>query len=141
MTHRFTSLRRYWALVPVLALLVLAAAGFVVEADSATHAPARVLVVVDTAGERDPVLVSRAEAALERAERAGAEAQMRVTRTPTEQLSVTHYFAAKGFDTIVGVGLDREIAVDPVAAAYPETRFALTDAPSLAAAATSAVAR
>jgi basic membrane protein A and related proteins len=134
MTHRSTSIRRYWGLIPVLALLALVAAGFVVEADSSTRAPERVLVVVDTVGERDPVLVQRAEAAVERAERAGADAEMRVTRTPTEQLSVTHYFAAKGFDTIVGVALDRKIAVDPVADKYPETRFALVGELRLAAA-------
>jgi basic membrane lipoprotein Med (substrate-binding protein (PBP1-ABC) superfamily) len=88
------------------------------------------------------VLVGRAEDAVERAERAGAEAEMRVTRTPTQQLSVTHYFAAKGFDAIVGVGLDRDIAVDPVAREYPETRFALAGGPALGdAAATAATAR
>ena len=35
----------------------------------------------------------------------GAEAELRITRTPTEQLSVTSYFAARGYD-VVGVGLD-----------------------------------
>ena len=49
---------------------------------------------------------------------------------PTEQLSVTRYFAARGYD-IVGVGLDREIAVDPVAERYPDTRFSLVDSRDL----------
>jgi basic membrane lipoprotein Med (substrate-binding protein (PBP1-ABC) superfamily) len=133
MTHRFTTIR--WALAPLLALLALVAAGFVVEADSATQEPRRVLVVVDTAGARDPGLVSAGEAAVARAERSGADAQLRVTRTPTEQLSVTHYFAAKGFDAIVGAGLDRAIAVDPVAAHYPDTRFSLVGEEGLATAA------
>jgi basic membrane lipoprotein Med (substrate-binding protein (PBP1-ABC) superfamily) len=116
----------------MLALLALVAVGLVAEADSATHEPNRVLVVVDTAGERDPALVSAAEAAVARAERSGADAQLRVTRTPTDQLSVTHYFAAKGYDSIVGAGLDRAIAVDPVAARYPHTRFSLVDEEELA---------
>jgi basic membrane lipoprotein Med (substrate-binding protein (PBP1-ABC) superfamily) len=124
-----------WALALLLALLALIAAGYVFEADSATQEPTRVLVVVDTAGERDPALVSAGEAAVEQAERSGAEAELRVTRTPTEQLSVTHYFAAKGFDAIVGAGLDRAIAVDPVAERYPDTRFSLVDEQGLAAAA------
>ena len=54
---------------------------------------------------------------------AGPEAQLRVPRTPTEQLSVTHYFAARGSRLVVGVGLDRDVAVAPVAAKFPHTRF------------------
>ena len=66
--------------------------------------------------------------------------ELRITRTPTEQLSVTSYFAARGYD-IVGVGLDREIAVDPVAERYPATRFSLIDARGLPAAVAAAAAR
>jgi basic membrane lipoprotein Med (substrate-binding protein (PBP1-ABC) superfamily) len=125
MTYRNPYIRRAWIAIPVLVLLVLAAAGYVFEADSRTGQPTRVLVVVDTAGEPDAALVDRATAALRQAERSGADADLRVTRTPTEQLSVTHYFAAKHYDAIVGVNLDRTIAVDPVEAEYPDTRFAL----------------
>jgi basic membrane lipoprotein Med (substrate-binding protein (PBP1-ABC) superfamily) len=138
MTDRYTHIRRAWIAIPVLVLLVLAAAGYVFEADSRTEQPTRVLVVVDTAGERDPALVDRATAALRQAERAGAEADLRVTRTPTEQLSVTHYFAAKHYDAIVGVNLDRTIAVDPVEDEYPGTRFALVDELELGEAVTAA---
>jgi hypothetical protein len=35
---------------------------------------------------------------------------------------VTHYFAALGYD-IAGVGLDRRVAVAPVAEKFPATRF------------------
>ena len=125
MTYRTPYTRRAWIAIPVLVLLVLAAAGYVFEADSRTEQPTRVLVVVDTAGEPNPALVDRATKALRQAERSGAEADLRITRTPTEQLSVTHFFAAKHYDTIVGVDLDRTIAVDPVEAEYPDTRFAL----------------
>ena len=62
----------------------------------------------------------RGEAAVKAA---GSEAQLRVPRTSTEQLSVTHYFAARGYRLVVGVGLDRDVAVAPVAAKYPRTRF------------------
>jgi basic membrane lipoprotein Med (substrate-binding protein (PBP1-ABC) superfamily) len=134
MTYRSPHIKRPWIAIPVLVLLVLAAAGYVFEADSRTGQPTRVLVVVDTAGRQDPHLVERATAAFRQAERAGAEADLRVTRTPTEQLSVTHYFAAKRYDAIVGVNLDSEIAVEPVEQEYPETRFALADEAGLSAA-------
>jgi basic membrane lipoprotein Med (substrate-binding protein (PBP1-ABC) superfamily) len=141
MTYRSPHIRRPWIAIPVLVLLVLAVAGYVFEADSRTEQPTRVLVVVDTAGRQDARLVERATAALRQAERAGAEAELRVTRTPTQQLSVTHYFAAKRYDAIVGVNLDRAIAVAPVEAEYPDTRFALVAAPALATAAEAAAAR
>ena len=141
MTYRFPYNRRAWIAVPVLVLLVLAGAGYVLEADSRTEQPTRVLVVVDTAGEPNAALVDRATAALRQAERSGADADLRITRTPTEQLSVTHFFAAKHYDAIVGVNLDRAIAVAPVEAEYPDTRFTLVSEPALATAATAAAAR
>jgi basic membrane lipoprotein Med (substrate-binding protein (PBP1-ABC) superfamily) len=57
---------------------------------------------------------------------AGPGAELRVPRTATEQLSVTHWFAARGYD-VVGVGLSRSVAVDPVARRYPDVRFELLD--------------
>ena len=57
---------------------------------------------------------------------AGPGAELRIPRTATEQLSVTHWFAARGYD-IVGVGIDRAVAVDPVARHYPDVRFELLD--------------
>ena len=130
-----------WIALPAIVLAVLAVAGFVIQAEGQTVRPARIAVVVDTSQGPNPPLVERAAQALARAEAAtGAEFQLRVTRTPTEQLSVTHYLAAEGFDTIVGVGLDRSLAVDPVAAKYPETRIA-TVAPGGLSAATIAAGR
>jgi hypothetical protein len=74
-----------------------------------------VVVVASPALAADP----RARAAIAR-----SGAQLRVPRSPTEQLSVTHLFAARGA-TIVGAGLDRRVAVDPVAARYRGVRFVL----------------
>jgi hypothetical protein len=71
-----------------------------------------------------------ADAALARTASAVAErrgAGLRLPRSPTEQLEVTHLFAARGY-TIVGVGLVKRIAVDPVAARYPGVRFVLLPA-------------
>jgi basic membrane lipoprotein Med (substrate-binding protein (PBP1-ABC) superfamily) len=80
----------------------------------------RVVVVVDAAAGRDPAVLAEARSAVQRA---GGEAQLRVPRTATEQLSVTHYFAARGYSVVVGVGLDHPVAISPVAARFPNTRF------------------
>ena len=100
----------------LLAIVVFAIA----QAAPAAPTERRVAVVVDAAAGNDPAVLDEARAAVARA---GSEAQLRVPRTSTEQLSVTHYFAAQGYRLVVGVGLDRGIAVAPVAAAYPRTRF------------------
>ena len=48
---------------------------------------------------------------------------VRVPRSAAEELGVTHLLAARGERTVVGVGLDRRVAVAPVARRYPGTRF------------------
>jgi hypothetical protein len=113
-----------WIALPAVVLAVLVVAGFVIQAQGQPVRPTRIAVVVDTSKGPAPAVVDRADAALRAVEAAaGAEGQLRVTRTPTEQLSVTHYLAAEGYDAIVGVDLDRAIAIDPVAARYPHTRL------------------
>jgi basic membrane lipoprotein Med (substrate-binding protein (PBP1-ABC) superfamily) len=99
-------------------LLALALAGCVQVASAAPQR--RVVVVVDAAAARDPGVLAEARAAVARA---GDGAQLRVPRTATEQLSVTHYFAAQRYDLVVGVGLDRRVAVAPVARKFPRTHF------------------
>ena len=120
-------------LFPILALALVAlfVAGFVFQAEGQSPVPPRFVVVVDESAGRDAAAIDAATDAIGDAR--GADGELRITRTPTEQLSVTSYFAARGYD-IVGVGLNREIAVDPVADAYPETRFSLTGARGLPAA-------
>jgi basic membrane lipoprotein Med (substrate-binding protein (PBP1-ABC) superfamily) len=106
---------RYLIIAALLALTVS------VGAQAASAEPERrVVVVVDATAGNDPAALAEARAAVERA---GAEAQLRVPRTPTEQLSVTRYFAAKDYDLVIGVGLDRPVAVAPVSERYPDTRF------------------
>ena len=109
----------------LLAVVALGVAGFVFQAEGQSPVPPRVVVVVDQSAGRDDAAVDAATRAVTAAR--GVEATLRITRTPTEQLSVTSYFAARGYD-VVGVGLDPEIAVDPVAERYPTTPFLLTDA-------------
>jgi len=99
-------------------LLALALVGV---AQVAAAAPERrVVVVVDTTAGQDPAVVAEARAAVARSR---GDAELRVTRTPTEQLSVTHYFAARGYDLVVGVGLDQRVAAAPVARKFPHTHF------------------
>jgi basic membrane lipoprotein Med (substrate-binding protein (PBP1-ABC) superfamily) len=86
---------------------------------TASAAPERrVAVVVDAAA--GPAALAEAKAAVKAA---GPEAQLRVPRTSTEQLSVTPSLAASGYRLVVGIGLDRDVAVAPVEAKYPRTRF------------------
>jgi hypothetical protein len=102
------------------AVTLLVAGGAQVAAQPAAarkDAPVRV-AVLSPAVAKDPQI---------RAAVSAAGAQLRVPRTPTEQLSVTHLFAAEGA-TIVGAGLDRRVAVDPVAERFPSARFVLLGA-------------
>src|SRR5262249_6191301 len=48
---------------------------------------------------------------------------VRVPHSEAEQLAVTHLLAAQGVRRVIGVGLDRRVAVEPVARRYPGTRF------------------
>jgi hypothetical protein len=100
-------------------------------APAQTTAERRAVVVVDAAAASDPAVLAEARAAVAAA---GEDAQLRVPRTATEQLGVTHLFAARGYDVVVGVGLDRRVAVAPVASHYQTTRF-VTAAPGKVAAA------
>jgi basic membrane lipoprotein Med (substrate-binding protein (PBP1-ABC) superfamily) len=102
----------------IAGVLALAIASGVQGASAAPQR--RVVVVVDASAAKDPAVLSDARAAVAQA---GDEAQLRIPRTPTEQLAVTHYFAAQGYTLVIGVGLDHPVAISPVAAKYPNTRF------------------
>jgi len=108
-----------------LALLVsaLLAGNLVRPASPATGRgdPVRIAVVVP--GDR-PALRARAQALVAAAAtRPAMRAELRVAHGATEQLAVTHALAVRRFTTVVGVGLDRRVAVDPVAARFPDVRF------------------
>ena len=92
-------------LLPTLALALVAlfVAGFVFQAEGQSPVPPRFVVVVDESAGRDAAAIDAATAAIRAAR--GADGELRITRTPTEQLSVTSYFAARGYD-VVGVGLE-----------------------------------
>jgi basic membrane lipoprotein Med (substrate-binding protein (PBP1-ABC) superfamily) len=100
------------------ALLAAAATGC---AQVAEGSQPKVLVVLGGKAAQSPALIERARAAVAHA--GGAEAQLRVPRTATEELGVTHLAAARGYDTVIAVDLDHRVSVDPVAARYPDVRF------------------
>jgi basic membrane lipoprotein Med (substrate-binding protein (PBP1-ABC) superfamily) len=113
---RITLIRMTLRSLIVAGLLGLALVG--VSQTASASPERRVVVVVDAAAGQ--AAVAEAEAAVAASD---GEATLRVPRTATEQLSVTHYFAAQGYDAVIGVGLDKRVAVAPVAAKYPQTRF------------------
>jgi basic membrane lipoprotein Med (substrate-binding protein (PBP1-ABC) superfamily) len=116
--------QRLLLIAGLLALIVFGAL------QTASAAPERrVAVVVDAAAAEDPAVLAEAKAAVAAA---GPEAQLRVPRTATEQLSVTHYFAAQGYRLVVGVDLDRDTAVTPVAEEFPRTSFVTAEPGGLA---------
>ena len=115
---RITLIRMTPRSLIIAGLLALACVG--VSQVASASPERRVVVVVDTTAGTDPAVLAEAEAAVKQSH---GTAELRVTRTPTEQLSVTHYFAARGSRLVVGVGLDRDVAVAPVASKYPRTRF------------------
>jgi hypothetical protein len=95
-------------------LIVASLAGLVAGLSAAPEAPApraadRVAVVVDASG---PGAEARISAARADARERGAT--YRAPRTLHEQLSVTSLLAAKGYDTVVGYGLEEHAAIEPL---------------------------
>jgi hypothetical protein len=87
-------------------------------AQSAQGEQARIVVVIGGRAAERPALIAQVRAAAGR-----AHVQLRVPRTPTEELGVTHLLAAQRYDAVIAVDLDRRVAVDPVAQRYPHVRF------------------
>ena len=78
----------------------------------------KVAVVVAGQAAEQPSVVARAR---DIADERGA--QFRVVHTTADELGATHLLAAEGYDEVLTVGVDERIAIDPVAARYPNTRF------------------
>ena len=119
-----TTLRR-------LAALALIAGAAAACAQPAAGDPRRVAVVLGGQAAADPALLAEATQ-LVRPGR-GADVQLRVARTPTEELAVTHVLAAQGYDAVVAVDLDRAVSVAPVAHRFPHVHFVSARPATLAA--------
>ena len=100
------------------ALLAVAAASC---AGVAEGEQPKVLVVLGGDAAQSPALIQRAKDAVANA--TGEEVELRVPRTATEELGVTHMAAARHYDTIITVDLNARVSVDPVAERYPTARF------------------
>lgn len=111
-----------------LALLVAAAAA---STQPAAGDPRRVAVVLGGRAATAPGLLAEVRALA--AGTRGAELQLRVPRTPTEELAVTHLLAAAGYDAVVTVDLDGRVSVAPVARRFPRVRFIAARPATLAA--------
>ena len=98
-------------------IAALAVAGCTTAVAAGPHHDKTVIVLGGQAAQ-SPSQIARAQVL---AERTGA--QLRVPRTSTEELGVTHLFAARGYDKIVAIDLDRHVSVDPVAERYPSVKF------------------
>ncbi len=109
MNHRIRQL----ALAVVAVFAISGAAALTAEGDQP-----KVAVVVAGQAAEQPATVARArDIAAQRG------AQLRVTNTTAEELGATHLLAASRYDEVLTIGVDRRIAIDPVAARYPDTRF------------------
>jgi basic membrane lipoprotein Med (substrate-binding protein (PBP1-ABC) superfamily) len=113
-----------------LAAVFLAAAA-VGCAQVAEGSEQKVLVVLGGKAARSPALIEAAQHAVAAA--GDPDVQLRVPQTSTEELGVTHMAAARHYDTVIAVGLDRRVSVEPVAQRYPAVRFveATADADAL----------
>jgi len=82
-----------------------------------------VALVMDASVANDPALRAEAETWLRGAAPPGAaRIAARVPAGATQQLSVTSTLATRGYDTIVAIGLDSRVALDPVVRRYPDLR-------------------
>jgi hypothetical protein len=109
MNHRIRQL----FLVVLAVFAISGAAALTAEGDQP-----KVAVVVGGQAAEQPSVVARAR---DIATRRGA--QLRVTHTTADTLGATHLLAAASYDEVLTIGVDRRIAIDPVAARFPNTRF------------------
>jgi hypothetical protein len=109
MNHRI----RQIIMVFVAVFAISGAAALTAEGDQ----PKVAVVVAGQAAEQPSVVARARDIAADRG------AQLRVTHTTADELGVTHLLAASRYDEVLTIGVDRRIAIDPVAARYPDVRF------------------
>jgi hypothetical protein len=114
MTHTRNRLAQFVGVALALFAGAAVAAGLAQTSDN----DQKVAIVVSGRAAEQPTVVARVRAVAE-----DRGAQLRVTHTTADELGVTHLLAASGYDEVITVGVDRRIAIDPVSARFPETRF------------------
>jgi hypothetical protein len=119
-----TTFRTRIAQLAVVALALFAGSAAATGRAQDDH-PRVALVIAGDAAEQ-PRIVADAKTA---AARSGAD--VRVAHRSADQLGITHLLAARGYDAVVTLGVDRRIAIAPVAERYPQTRFVEADSNQL----------
>jgi hypothetical protein len=113
--------------------LALAAGIAAVFAGSAIASPedqkSQRAIVVAGAAATDKATLQQAHAVAE-----ATGAVLKVVPTYAEQLGVIHTLAARGYDQVVTVDVDRRTAIAPVSEKYPRVRFVAAKANGLGAA-------
>ena len=80
-------------------------------------------VVIAGHAANDPQLIQQARS---------AGTDVKVVHTNAEELGVTLMLAARGYDEVVTVGVDRRTAIVPVQRRYPDTHFVVAGTGDLA---------
>jgi hypothetical protein len=109
MNHRIRDI--FMVFVAVFA--IAGAAALTAEGDQ----PKVAVVVAGQAAEQPSVVARARDIAADRG------AQLRVAHTNADALGVTHLLAASRYDEVLTIGVDRRIAIDPVASRFTDTRF------------------
>jgi hypothetical protein len=104
---------RQFLMVLVAVFAISGAAALTAEGDQ----PKVAVVVAGQAAEQPSVVARARDIAADRG------AQLRVTHTTADMLGVTHMLAASRYDEVLTIGVDRRIAIEPVTARFPNTRF------------------
>jgi basic membrane lipoprotein Med (substrate-binding protein (PBP1-ABC) superfamily) len=113
MNHRI----RQFLMIVVAVFAISGAAALTAEGDQ----PKVAVVVAGQAAEQPSVVARARDIAAEWG------AQLRVTHTTADELGATHVLAASRYDEVLTIGVDRRIAIDPVASRFPDTRFVALD--------------
>jgi len=111
MTHPFRI-----RLAQLVGVVLALAAGSAVAAENGDHTKAAYVVAGEPATQPDTLARIRAEARTH-------DAQLRIVHTTADELGALHLLAVSGYKEIVTLGVDRRIAIDPVAQRFPHTRF------------------
>ena len=113
------------ALPGAIALALFAGSAIASPEDNTSQ---RAIVVAGVAA-NDKAALTQAHAVAD-----ATDADLKVVKRSAEQLGVVHMLAARGYDTVVTVGVDRHSAIAPVAEKYPRVRFVAAEAIGLGAA-------
>jgi hypothetical protein len=113
------SFRTRIAVTTAIALAALAGSAVAATLGHSAKTPnAKSAIVIAGSAANDAQLIERARE---------QDPDTRVVHSNAEELGVTLMLAARGYDEVVTVGVDRRTAIAPVERHYPNTRFVVAD--------------